>query len=690
VTRARGAAAWLAALGALAGACGGDPAIEPAGAPAAAPHAWTACQASDQAFVRRAFVALLGRPALGQAEVNAAEELVVALREADADAGGAADASGALEPARRLFAEALLDEPAARLRWGDFLMDALRVTRVDLRSMGACYGATSGEPLDGGALAAYVRDHDPGAREPPREGFVLGDLVRSSLELDDLSPLYRAHLFAMLSFPIGGANVAAEELERARRASFGATFEAAFLHRDLGCLGCHNSEFSVTASDDPAVSRFFAVPGLFERALYGASDGAHPASEAATHGPDDLRARSVLRTWGVADGGGQKPWGWTIHCGTFRRDVAVDPLGVDAYFGSVRSTDAEPDRGRRASVWDLEAALHRGVDALAARGLQRGEGGELADPDEAFAYLVAASIAEQVWTEVMGARLTVAHGFPRTAEQRDVLQALAERLAATHFSLRALLLDVLAHPAFNLAMPDAGCGDAPYELPRLFDPWTDAAADPAERANGPGDRVFARSPRALLRGLHDALGWPAPADFPVEDEAALQASIGVFLKDGEPGFRGLDFQGRLVWEAAYGACPRQGDDLVARLARDAAGARGATVGDAALALKDRLVGEPWIDEVAERPALEALLGAPLDARATRALEPGLRALCGALAASPAFLLGGRAPLDARAVPRLTPVEARYRPACERLALRVEARAPYVVTCGDDRVTARRE
>ncbi|MEO5728736.1 MAG: hypothetical protein ABI134_34835 [Byssovorax sp.] len=329
-------------------------------------------------------------------------------------------------------------------------------------------------------------------------------------------------------------------------------------------LSCHNSEFSVTHDEDEAKSRAWPVPGLFELSLFSSSNGKHPPEEAATLGSDDLRAHSMLRVADVV-GGGTAPCGWTGQCGTFSVPQADDPLAIDTYFGSIKSTPEDPTRGLRASVWDLEASLHKGVDLLAAHGLRRLPGDVLADPDEAFAYLVAENIVEKVWAEIMGSRLTISNHFARTAVQRDIFQGLTARFVASHFSLKTLILDILAHPAFNLEAPDEGCGVA-YELPNIFDPWTTSDGDLARRGNSPADGVFAISARPRLRSLHRAMEWPARSEFPGgDDETAFQSAVGVFLKDADPGYRELDFQGRLTWEATYAGCPNPGGDGAASL-----------------------------------------------------------------------------------------------------------------------------
>jgi hypothetical protein len=653
-------------------------------------HEWSECQASDQAWVRRAIAAVSGRRPWGQAEVNAYEDMLKGLRKADLDAAGPFGPIGAtspaagddLESAKKLVAQAMMQENAFRERWSDFLMDALHVVRIETKSQESCYGPPNPNAVDDGSLAAYVRDHDPGAGSAPLAGFSMGQLLSSALQLDDVSVVYRAHLFAMLSLPITGANVDFYAMERIRRQDFGAVFDSAYLHRDVVCMACHNSEFSVTHDEDPAKNRAWPVPGLFEQSLFGSSDGKHPPDELLTKGPDDLRAHSMLRVADVV-GGGKKPWGWTGQCGSFSVPQADDPLAIDTYFGSIKSSPADPTKGARASVWDLEQALHHGVDELAAHGLRRLTGGVLADPDEAFAYLVAENIVEKVWAEVMGTNLTIANYFARTEVQRDILMGLTEHFVATHFSLKSLLLDILAHPAFNLKAPDEGCGVAAYELPNLFDPWTTADNDLGKRGNSPADGVFAVSSRPLVRSLHRAMEWPYLTEFPNDaDSASFQIAVGFFIKDADPGYRGLDFQGRLTWESVYGQCQNlSGNDFIAKIVAQSVAVPGATVGDGIIALKDRLTGDPAIEAMVEQPAIEALIGGPVASTDVSGLDAKLRTFCGVLVSTPQSMLGGIAPKDTRNVPKLTPPDVTYQGTCQFLAQYFGGlKAPYQIGC----------
>ncbi|HEU5077094.1 MAG TPA: hypothetical protein VFU02_23045 [Polyangiaceae bacterium] len=627
------------------------------------------CEASDQAFLRRVFLAIVGRRPRGQGEIAAVEAALAGVR-AQAAAGDDPRAP------RRVVVRALMEEPAFRRRWADFFMDTLKVARSGPKSLEACYGEPSSELFDDGELARFVRDHAPETGEPPSPGFSMHELTRSALQLDDLSVLYRAHLFAMMSKLLTG-NASEQEVELARRNDFGATFETVYTNRNLECLPCHNSEYSVTGDSDPELNRFWPVAGSFERALFGRPSG--PPAEDSTSGSASLRTRSMFRVLGVVNSEGRAPFGWDgARCGSFEVPNTDDPLGVDAYFGSVR--------GRRASVWDLERSLRRGVELLAlpvdtAGATTAGET-DFTDPDVAFAYLVGLNIVERVWSEVVGTNLTIAHHFPRTSVQREVLATLTNAFVKSRFSLKVLLLEIVSLPLFNQLPPSAAC-EAPYPLPRVFDAWADAEEKPEMRGNSLGDAVFPVSPRLLRRSLHEALEWPAYPEYPEagSSEESLQLALGFALRDSEPGQRALDFQGRLAWEAAYGACaPLAPEDFVSVLAAKALALGAASVRDAFVALKDRLLGSSEVSDP-ERVRIEALIGMPLDSPVPADLESKLRVLCGVLVATPQFQLAGLTPADAALAPALAPSEASHAASCERLQVSwLASAAPYELRC----------
>lgn len=629
------------AIAAAAG-CGNDRAAPDAGAMPAA------CAGDPAAFVRQAWLALDGRRPLGQDEVDVYVDLYRA-------AVAAGDAP------RPLVARAIMSRPEFGERWVDFAIDALHVQRTDVQSEAACWDQALRAPAPGTRLAAAVRDQRATAAGDG-EPFTLLDLARSAIALDDLTPLWRAQLFSLIAHPIPAANVDPVAAELARRDDAGATFDAAYLHRDVVCLACHTSDASVTDSDDPALDRFWPVAGAPEDAVY-----AWPlAADTAT------RAHAVFRTDGFLDGGRVQPWGWAAACGQFAASVDDDPAGIDARLGAIT--------GPRTTAFDLEASLARGFTALRAGAPT----GPLADPDAALAWLVTLTLTEDVWIQVAGTPLTIGNYFPRNRAARDLLGGLAATLATSGYSLRALLAAIVASDEFAIQPPDAACGGSPYSDPAVFDPWTAGESDPALRGNGPGDAVTALDAKTLISALAGALEWTAPfgaARFPAPAEAAFEHGIGAFLRTGERAFRGLDFQARLVWEAQYGICapPAAGADFIDRVIAAGAATPGATAADLVRALKDRLIGEPGIDGGAERTALTGLIG-PLDAPAAAVTADRLRAVCGALVEAPQFLLQGIAGLGG-ARPALTPPSASYAAICGALeaGLGVPDRA---VRCGD--------
>lgn len=647
------------------------------------------CDAGDEAWVKRTVQALLGRKPHGMQEVRALVALVAATD-------------------RPSVARGLMRSQDFEDRWADWLMDELRVNRIGDKAHGTCYGPPK-RPEDAGEVAAFIRDNPP-TKSQTDLAFNMTDVLRSSLRLDDLSPLYRAHLFAMLSKPIQGANVADLELDITRRQDFGEVFEATYLDRGIVCAGCHNSEWSVTDHPDPAQDRFWPIPGRFEAAVYGASTGGK-----------ELAFYSAFRHLGVVmKTGGIRPWHMDGSCGRFNTKASLDddPAGWETFFVSPLA--------KKASVWDVEAALRTGAASIV--------DGLVVDPDtlavagpDAFAWLVAVHVSNRAWRAVHGSPLVLVHHFPRNEAQRSILWELTDRFVSHGWSLRALLEAIVTHPLANQLAPLDGCGESPYLLPPVFDPWVIAEEDPALWLNGPGDMVHRAGARVLLRMASQALGWPTPLAFPSGGDEQFQKAVGVFVKDGEPGFDGVDFQGMLTWENRYGACDPP--PLAAGEAGSCVGACGgqalagcwcdppcvgygdccadyktvcvdgvvppkevqadwidalaaaATAHDAAhpadpttlrrvaAALSDRLLTAP--DLAPEQEALIAALygTATLDAAALGVKDwvARTRTVCGALLQTPQFWLAGLAPPDQQTTPELVVDGATFQAACERWA-----------------------
>ena len=487
------------------------------------PPDYVTCDAGDEAWVKRTLPLLLGRRPHGMREVRVLTQLV---------AGSS----------RAAVARGLMRSPEFVERWAAWFMDELRINRVGDKTHASCYGAPM-LPADRGQVAAFVR-----ARGPRTGGlgatFNMSDVLRSALWLDDVSPIYLSHLFAMMAKPITGANVEALEMDIARRQDFGQIFESTYLHRNVVCAGCHNSAWSTTDHPDPAKDRSWPVPGFFEQAIYGQHTGR-----------PEMEVFSAFRHLGVVtEGSGVRPWEMDASCGTLVPADAIDddPAGFEAFF-----VDA---LGLRASVWDVASALRKGFDSL------RQSGALAVDPEtfavdryEAFAYLVSMRVVIRVFRAVTGYPLTIVNYFPRNIHQRDLLLELTNHFVMEQFSLRTLLADILTHPLYNDNAPVDGCGEAAYPFPPILNPWVDLEVEPeARNVNGPGDMMHRHDARLLLHMISQSLQWPEHLAFPYPEQEEFQKAVGVFVKDAEPGFDGVDFQGLLAWEDRYGACLRQG------------------------------------------------------------------------------------------------------------------------------------
>ena len=650
------------------------------------------CDGDSASLTRQAFLSLLGRRPKSQAEVDVYVDLYASAKQRGDDPVD-------------VVARAIMARPEFAERWVDSVMDSLHVQRLDLQSEASCWdGGTRAATTS--ALAIAVRDK-PASQTADGQAFTMVDLARSAIALDDLTPIYRGQLFSLVSHPIPAANVNRVDAELARRADFGATFDSSFIHRDSVCLSCHNSEGSVTDRDDPALDRHWPVPGNPEHAVFGSPQGV--AVE---------RAHAAFRVDSFVQDGGIQPWGWSNACGTFRSPTQVpdDVANVDAKLASVI--------GKRATVFDVEAALSRGFAGLRAGAPT----GDLGDPDVALAWLVTLKITEDVWTQATGTRLTIANYFPRNQASSELLYALASKFAGSGFSLKSLLAAIVASDYFNRRTAELACGESPYTYPNVFDPWVISDSDPLRRQNGPGDAVTAIDARTLLLATSAALDWAAPpaaSRFPDYgesgcenedcnglaqscaagfccttldaachqggvlplDEMPFLRGIGVFLRNSERGFRGLDFQARLSWEDRNGACGRPSwvtQDFIDRLAAAGAADATATARDVVAALKDRVVGEPGVADGAETAAITAIVGS-LDAPASAVSAATLRQVCGALVESPQFLLQGIAGRGG-ARPKLTPTNAGYDAVCADLASTGIGVPGVVVACGTGTAT----
>ena len=491
-------------------------AIEREGAPA---------DAGDEAFVKRLVPALWGRRPASIREVRLLVDLLGPL-------------------GRDGLVRAMARSPEYRDHWEVLIKDHLAVDRVGHISNGMCYGFRL-LPDVGPELAAFVRDAPSDAAGYPAL-WTFRDLAYSALQLDDLSPLWRVHLFANMALEHEIEDTAAARASREARAD---VFLGTYLYRRLDCMGCHNSEFSVTGSPDPAQDRTWEIPGLVEKAVFGASDGRpvdalrpffrrHGVVVGMKYFWEEAPAPDIVASFAT----GSTPWGMDPVCGEFVAPGAVvpDDVGDQAFFIAEASDTA--------SVWDLEERLRTGFDALRGQPLPVAPDQTVPGP-EAFAWMASASFADFVWEQVMGYRLTIANYFPRNRSQRDTLKFTTDRFVGAGYSLQELLVTIALDPLFNPAPPASGGPLRPFAA--LFDPWVD------DGLNGVGDQVQSQAARTLLRSATLALGWAPIGDFPLyflSQEAQVARQTGAFMKTSDRGFRGAGFQAALAWESAFGTC----------------------------------------------------------------------------------------------------------------------------------------
>ena len=585
------------------------------------------CDAGDEAFIKRLIPLVQGRKPEGMREVLLLVSMIEQLDAAGVD-GRAAVVRG------------LTSGDLYLGRWKQFLWEQLRINRIEVKSNFGCYSQTSG-PNGGPELAAYIRDNDANGSDFG-QNFTMADVMESALRLDDMSPLYRADMFARMARPLGGANISQEEFEVNARSNFGEIFESAYLGRRSGCLECHNSEESVTFNPDPAFNHFWAIPGKFEAAIYGAAKG-RPEAE----------LYAAFRVTGFTTDQGVRAWGMS-SCGSFDPGHNGDILNTPGYLGGDLPTGQ--------NLFDIDPLFKSGFTTLAADGLSLEDNLEVA-PDQALAYLTATNFVNNAWKEMMGYPLTLAHNFPRNAKQREILQGLTEAFVAEDYSLRAVITEIALHPYFNMDAPDVCSSSTPFLMQPVFDPYAITSADPNQRGNGVGDRVQRYSAWVLIESAMRTMWWALPVkqvpanefNFPAID---FLRDTGVFIKDAQNGFNGVDFNGLLAWEnrLSPGSNPGLGGDCTGPLGQPCAqyewielmlveGSKAdATVLEIAAAIKDRLLTEPTIEGATELAVIAGVIGLDPAARMNEVdggmLEDGARRFAGLLFNTPQFMLSG--------------------------------------------------
>jgi hypothetical protein len=615
------------------------------------------CDAGTDVWVQRVFPLMFGRKAHGAGEIQMWSKF-------------------ATDHGREAVVRAMGASPEYRKHWKVQLSDMLYVSRSGNGEDGACFEFPLSYEHDG-SLAQWIRTEQPDVGQFPHD-FNMADVIIDGLIADDVSVIYQANLFARTNFTAACVAQDPVTVEIERRLYHGDLMLEVYIDRNVDCMGCHNSEFSVTDHEDPALDHSWGRGALFERALFGNSAG--PTD------PDSFYAMNkfygVIQDFYLFGGNDytydRLPWGMQ-SCGSFNRiPPEYDYVGQEsAYFGG--------EFGAEGSVWELERLFDAGVNAMSGESFEIAEDGTV-DPAQAFAYLTGQHFVDQVWKLSYGTRLLLPYGMSRNQDQQRRLQVLTDEFVTNGWSLIELLVDITADPYFNAGLPET-CGGPAYGMKPVIDPYS--VVNPGELANnGPGDLVHRQTGRTLLRSFYQALEFGEPPEyfgfsFGSNDDEELQRSLGVFHSDASPGFNGVDFQGVLVWEGQFYGCrnPDGGDQGFLRRLYDEGYSQDQTVEAVALSLKDRLVARGVFEDDTERSLVSDLLGYSLDSKIrevdSAVFGRNLGLLCGVLTLSPEFMLASE-PMPSGPIPSLS---FDIDEDCASLSLMAEA-AGFPVTCED--------
>jgi len=595
------------------------------------------CDAGDDVWVQRVFPLLLGRKPHGEHEVRIWSDL-------------------AASEGRDAVIRSLAKSPEYLAWWKLQMSDMVAAERTSLGVDDSNCFQNPIRPSHDGDLVRFLRSSGPDGNYGPN--FNMADVILDSLVADDVSTVYQANLFAKFDYTYA-FSADLHDLEDIIRQAQGDQLLSVYIDRNVSCMQCHNSEFSVTDDPDPALDRAWGRGPLFEQALFGASGGP----------PNPEEFYAISKAYGVTDTSRyyayypgaadydytHHPWGIDQSCGTFTKgDPKYDYNDVQtAFFGE--------DFGPGGSTFDIERMFAQGVDDLQGAGVEFTQGASI-EPGQAFAYLTAQNFADQTWKQAFGSRLLLGYGISRNQAQQQRLAALTDHFVADGWSLTELLVDITSDPYFNAGMPGT-CDTADYGMDPVVDPYT--VLNEGELANnGPGELVHRHTARTLLRSLYDSMNWGQPPEyfgfsFRPDAQMDLQTALGVYLSDASPGFNGIDFQGALTWESNFYTC-KDPDGSGAGYLRDlfAVGrTQDATVEDEVLALKDRLTSRGVIEDDNERQLIEDLMQVPLDSKVSEIDESqfarNFSLLCGVLTQSPEFLMT----VEPRAIgpaPKLTP------------------------------------
>src|SRR5258707_2051867 len=135
--------------------------------------------AGDYSFARQVVPMLQGRKIRGREETRLLADIIHATD-------------------RGVVVKALIEDPQFVSNWSEHFVDQLRVNRAGDKSQAQCF-ATPLQASPPPTLATFIRDHRADSGSQPTANFNMADVLVSSIQADNVFPIYSAYLFAMES-----------------------------------------------------------------------------------------------------------------------------------------------------------------------------------------------------------------------------------------------------------------------------------------------------------------------------------------------------------------------------------------------------------------------------------------------------------------------------------------------------------
>lgn len=599
-------------------------------------------------FVREVVPLLLGRKPKGALEVKLLGDLVTLTD-------------------RATVLRMLMETPEFETHWADQLLDILRLQREGAkRQTASCFDQPMLASVNAN-LAISVGNNNARTYQYSQT-FNMKDLALSSIKADRVDALQRAYLY---SLAVNGGRSGANRAEY--KGALGAELKTIYLNRSLGCMACHNQEFSVS-DVQTGWDRHHPVEIASDKGIFGSSWGTSNRNI-----DNFFRLDQVFNSDQNDDISDRYfPWGIDESCvhdqySTRRKGLlpVTENINEAVEFAGVSGNDK--------GIADLDNQLREGIQKIRTQGLvlvnASGNGyPEFQNSETALAYTLAKATVGSIWKTLMGRGLTIENYFPRNQSQRDALWSLTNEAFLPNWSLKAVIEKILLSKYSSRRTPEQSLSNDAYELPTIIDPWV--ARDPRgnnappittlNTRNGQGEILRAHAPKSYMRQAAIALGQSSPRVFGGDRyPLRVQRELGQFTSTFTPGYTGFNMLTMLAWEDTNGQCNESPwmDELESRV--DQYNANNSilplTLIDVSHVIKDWLLQDSDINGLQNGTANESELVAIAELFATQNIpqmslvtpvsvyksivgaseyRKRLNELCGSYISSPQFLLTG--------------------------------------------------